>query len=154
MASVDWSAVAQCVSAAAVVGALYLHWRQLRAMRMGTQAQGTLEIIGRLQADPMREARGRLFAAHCSPEPIGETTSDAETVAQVFDVMGILMRGGMIPKDLLLRPWGPAICKSWHSTSNLVHARRRRDKNPNLWESFEWLYHEARALVGDHYPEP
>ncbi len=100
-----------------------------------------------LQDETLRSDRAFLFLHESidskSPDSwFLDRTTSAERVCSSYDLVGILLKKGLLPKDLILDAWSDSIKKSWQATRDLVDFRRKRDGD-SIWNHFEWMNKEA-----------
>lgn len=103
--------------------------------------------VDRLQEENVRKARGHIFQLSIDEKKpyLDWTDQDkktAEIACQNFDVVGMILRNGMVSQELILRSWHKTIKKSWLGTLPLVEDRRSKD-GEKFWEDYEWLYNES-----------
>jgi uncharacterized membrane protein len=120
---------------------------QLAEARRSANTEAFLRAVDRLQEENVRRAREVIFRLSIDDrKPFEEWTDQekktAEVACQSFDVVGMMIRGGMVTPDLILRSWHTTIKKSWRGTLPLVGARREKD-GENFWGDYEWLYGES-----------
>lgn len=60
------------------------------------------------------------------------------TVGNFYEIMGLLVRTGLVDRSLVLQLWDGVIIKSWEQLAPYT-AIRRRYVGDVLWEKFEYL---------------
>lgn len=60
------------------------------------------------------------------------------TVGNFFEIMGALVRTGLVDRSLILQLWDGVIIKAWKQLAPYT-AIRRREVGDVLWEKFEYL---------------
>ncbi len=120
---------------------------QLAEAKRSANTETFLRAVDRLQEENVRKAREVIFRLSIDEKkPFLEWTDEEKKIAEVachtFDLVGMMMSGGMVPPELILRSWHTTIKKSWRSTLPLVNARREKDGG-KFWSDYEWLYNES-----------
>jgi uncharacterized membrane protein len=120
---------------------------QLEEARRSANTESFLKAVDRLQGEDVRKSRELIFRLSIDEKkPFNQWTEDerkgAEIGCQSFDVVGMMIRGDMVPAELILRSWHTIIKKSWRGAESLINARREKD-GEKFWCDFEWLYNEA-----------
>jgi len=73
-----------------------------------------------------------------------------------YNTIGELLRMGIIEPELLHRlSMGPLVTMMWEKWEHIIRETRVREKLPDIWEGFEYLYNEMKKFRGmKGYPEP
>ena len=62
-----------------------------------------------------------------------------------YNTIGELLRQGIIELDLLNRlSLGPMVITMWERWEHIIRKTRERERGPDLWEGFEYLYNEVK----------
>ena len=72
-----------------------------------------------------------------------------ESLAGWFNKAGILLREGMIDRELLYGFLGFAAISAWNKYGGLVRTQRELWKMPELWRSWEYLYGEMVKIAAE-----
>jgi len=150
VAKIDWTAVGSIATALSVLGlvvSLLLLLRQLREMSKATYASTYIAIMGIMQADPVRESRGRVLRdlRSKSPECWDKTDAEhAERVCQTYDTICRLARYGLYPEHWLMDSSGDSLIKCWDILSPLVMRYRQERTDDAFWDDFQWGAEKAR----------
>jgi hypothetical protein len=144
----DWSAVAALsavFTGLIILGSVIVLLRQTRELKRATHAQAYFTALEYLQNDKVRFARKKLMEFGGKPlhswlEPEKWT---AEKVCQSFDSVAIMVRHGMLPKELIIENWMDSLIRCWAAAEQLVNDYRKI-RGPEYWDDFEWLANEAR----------
>jgi hypothetical protein len=70
-------------------------------------------------------------------------------VGNFYENMGLLVKTGLVDRDLALEVWGGAISLAWTNLSSLVALFRRTQGN-SVWENFEYLAVMAEDFATSH----
>lgn len=125
------------------IGGFIIVWLQL-----GTQIFST--IIGWVQAEEIRETRGRLYLlVEDSSSRDGEKKEyleglykqDAYRVGYVYNNVALVLRNPLLflSKKSFLRHHSKPIYLCWCITKNQIEARRVENKTDDLGDDFDWL---------------
>ncbi len=139
-------AAASLFSTAVLVATGAILFFQLRGLTKATHAQSFLAAAERLQEEGLRKDRGRLFQLRDDEAPFEEwKPADIETVQRVchnYDVVGIMARKKMLPKEVIIDSWGNSLYESWAAAEPFVQ-NLRKTRGSNYWNDFGWLADEA-----------
>lgn len=107
-----------------------------------------LALLQQLQEPDVRQARSRLYEwverGRWSPEQLYERRIEFESALHTIDMVAVLLREKMLPKEPLMRAWGGMIARCWADGKPYVLWRRHvLDHRPDLWKSLEQLGEEA-----------
>ena len=72
-----------------------------------------------------------------------------------YNTMGELLLMGIVKPDLIHRlSMGPIVIEMWETWEHIIKATRVREKAPDIWNGFEFLYNEMKRLRSERgYPE-
>jgi hypothetical protein len=70
-------------------------------------------------------------------------------VANFFEGVGLLVKNGLVDRDLMLEMWAGVVIQSWERLAPVVAIYRRRVGDA-LWENFEYLTVLARGWIAAH----
>lgn len=143
-----WADTVQTAAVVIGAGALVFGYRQARLARHGGGGANVLALWSFLQSDAARANRRELYRAFersgAFDADAGNWTEDeiesARHVCQVWSVAGALAKRDLVPLELLVDEWGPAIRRTWARATPVVTWERRRVGNPQLFKSYEWLF--------------
>jgi len=63
-----------------------------------------------------------------------------------YNTIGELLRQGIIELDLINRlSLGPMVITMWERWEHIIRKTRERERGPDLWEGFEYLYNEVKS---------
>jgi len=144
------SAISAAVSTVVITFTAVFVWRQLREMTKATMSQSFLGVLELLQSDKAREARSVIFAPAKGPSNQwrGTDLAAAERTSHLYNSVGVMVRCGFLPKDLVIRRWHNSLTKSWTILAPLVASYREQRHAPDFWADFEWLALEANKSEG------
>ncbi|MDF1552642.1 MAG: hypothetical protein P1P84_06240 [Deferrisomatales bacterium] len=124
--------------------------RQLQQTKVAANAQYFFKAQEMLQTDEIRMARRTVFQLLDDNRDFLDWNEEqkliGENVCMTFDVVGMMVRNGFIPPELILDSWNASIRKSWDATSELVMERRKLAGTNRFWDDFEWLHKEASKM--------
>jgi hypothetical protein len=121
-----WLSIIQVVSTLAIVATLVFFIIQVRIMnaqlaamhlqlnvaRESTLAQNTLAVAQYLSQPEIRAGRRYMFR-QLSDKPLASWTDDdrkeAERVCSSYDVTGLLVRAGIVDRDVIVNNWGMSL---------------------------------------------
>ncbi len=64
-----------------------------------------------------------------------------------YNTIGELLRMGIVEPELLHRlTLGPLVIMMWEKWEHIIRETREREKLPDVWEGFEYLYKEMKKL--------
>jgi hypothetical protein len=152
METPTWLIALQAIANFAIVATFFVYFRQLVAMRgqldaarQASASQNFLSLIPFLQAPTLRESRGVLIKLRDKPYSLWTKAEreDAERACAAYDIAGILIRNGIIPKNLIIDNWGDSISKC-HLAAKEYLVSTRAERGADYWDDFEWLAAESR----------
>lgn len=136
----DWTASAMSIITFFMV--LVLIW-QVWELRRATSTQAFCSLIDRLQDEEVRKAREIVLEQEREGNSIDLTgrvqVGSDEKVCHTYDVAGIMVNSGMVPKRLLTENWGHSIKRCWQYVNPLVSKYRKERSAPKIWDDFESL---------------
>lgn len=163
-----------CIIAATAIAAMV----QLRHLRANNQINAMLAIGEELAAEPFRDAqkvmREKLpaliddsgFRAYNAardggerPEPNPEYEKVREAVTLVcnsYEELGILVKNGIVDKDLFMDRYSWVITAAWRLVDKAVADARHDTGQIAVWENFEYLAVLSKDWIRDHptvYPK-
>lgn len=151
METPTWFLALQAIANLAIVATFFVYYRQLKAMqgqleaaRQASAGHNMLSLIPFLQTPSLRDARGVLIKLKGKSFSVWTSSEreDAERVCAAYDVAGILIRNGIVPKQLIIDNWGDSIEKC-HDAAKEYLASARAARGADYWDDFEWLAAEA-----------
>jgi len=114
-------------------------------MSQATTAQTFDTIIRHLQNEEMRMVRKRVFSLKNTEmqDWLHEDKMAVERFCHTYDSVGIMIRNGLIPKNIFLDNWGDSIKRGKPIVMPLIK-KYRKDRNAvEIWDDYEWLAIEA-----------
>lgn len=115
-------------------------------MRNSTIATSYKAAVDILQAEDIRDARNYVFN-QLSDLPFddweSEDIKEAEKVCHSYDSVGIMVRHGILDKELIVDSWGSSLREYWPILSPLVSFYRLQRDSAEVWDDFEWLAKES-----------
>jgi len=90
------------------------------------------------------------------PKEYDDLFNAASLVGNTFEELGILMKNGIIDRDLFLDRYGWAILQTWNRFQRTVAWARDVSNEPTIWENFEYLTVLAQDFArerGSTYPK-
>lgn len=161
------------VIAATAVAAL----AQLRHLRAGNQISGFLTLRTMLDDDAHQRAIALLERegdiAHDqdyqvyskavfgnAPVPTNQRFRDVRAavvmIANSFEVMGTLVRNGIVDRRLFLEQYCSTIVNMWRRLEHYIAAAREIQKDDGIWEDFEYIAALSKEFMVEHssvYPK-
>ena len=146
----------------------FLQWRtmqkqlqagreQLRIAQGGVSAQNLFSLVNYLQEPDARDSRAWVLQKlrgkdfHSWSE---EDRAHASRVCSKYDMVGILVRQGIVPIEPVIGSWGPSIRKCHSILDPFISAMRVRN-GPAYWDDFDWLHLKAvNCSAAEGGPEP
>src|SRR6266511_562019 len=116
----------------------------LWSSRRGSQGDVLLRVMDMTHNDQMRYARRAPYGAPAQFELWDdETRRKAEHVCQVYNTVGMLLRGRFLPRRLFLHNSGTTLLRCYELARPLIEYRNRRERF-TLWPNFDWVAARAR----------
>jgi hypothetical protein len=145
---VNWTAVgavATAITGFVILLSVIALARQIRELRRATHAQAYATAVRWLQSEKTRTARRTLFSLKekILAQWTDEERSACERVCQTYDLVAIMIRHGMLPKEILVENWGQSLVNSWRAARLFVVQLRNEYGSPHRWDDFEWLAGQA-----------
>jgi len=134
--------LAQAISALAIVVLIY----QLYATKRAEIGRNSIELLNYLQQNETRSARRRVITRLHGKSSDGydyEDNAAAGTVCASYEHTGVLVKRGMVDKEMFLHSWGASIIVTRHILSGYL-ALRRQEMGLTYYSHFDWLRDEAR----------
>ena len=130
----------------------------LRAMQKASRNQNLIPIVELLRNKEqvwnrkmvMSTPGFEALADSCSDEPSDYRDIGLEVI-RTYDVVGILIRSGVIEKDPIISNWGDSIQKCFERCKGIIERQKEEQHLPdNFWDDFEWLAKKSgwRPLKG------
>jgi hypothetical protein len=142
-----YSTWAAFVSSASVFASIVVLLLQVKKLTAATAAQSFFSAAERLQDESLRKDRSYLFGLRDSETPAsGWEISRVERVCHNYDVVGIMVRDKMLPKNLIIDSWGYSLYSSWPIVKPLIE-KYRETRGPNFWDDYERLSKEAEKYA-------
>lgn len=136
---------------------------QLRHMRGGNQMSVMTELRERLESTeyqdalrfvveelPPRMHDANLKTELCKNPFVGEYRA-ISALANVHELFGLFIRNGIIDKHNACSLWAWQVMTAWNALAPIVAFVRENDKNPAIWENFEYMAVLSKQYL-DHYP--
>lgn len=147
------SVVLQAATLLVVILGMLAALKQFRAARHSTWTQGFTYCVNSIQSEKARRARRLVFDLRDKSRPyltpaelLPEERDSIEEVCQAFDVVGMMARWGMVPKEIILDSWCDSLRRLWPICERHVLNERERRKAPEFWDDFQWLAIQAEAF--------
>jgi hypothetical protein len=128
-----------------------VYFFQLITMRRGSQAQNILALVSFLQEESIRSARRTVRATLRERKwpkwkNQDELRRDVDKVCSSYDVVAIIVRKGLVPKDIIIDNWGPSVIDCYETVEPYIQEMRRPENSgPRYWDDFTWLYEESKG---------
>lgn len=136
----------QIASTILITCTLVVYVFQLRAMRSASNAQNILAVLTFLQQPDVREAR-RIVYTTLVGKPINLWTDEEKRVASLvygtYDLAGMLIKSGFVPKALFVNNWGASIIKSYNILEPFLIELRTNSTGTKYGDHMKWLRDEA-----------
>lgn len=150
--SPEWlSAIASFLTLLVVAASAGAALVQLRHMRGANQIIALDEIRETFETETFRDAvryvyreLPRLYEdpsarADLVASPLPAQYEPARTVANFFENVGTYVKRGVLDKNFTADMWGGIILTSWQRMTPMITNRRRVQKQPEIWQNFEYL---------------
>lgn len=138
----------QIATTALIAFTFLVYVLQLRAMRSASTAQNILAVFNYLQGTEVREAR-RIVFTELKEKPLTSWTEDDRRVASLvygtYDMAGILIRQGLVPKDLFVTNWGASIVRCYEVLEPFLMELHTLAPGTKYGDHMKWLREEVRA---------
>lgn len=140
----NWEKLSYIAVVVSVFVSTILIIRQLSEARRATQAQAFSTVFNILQEQKVRQARKTVFSL--KEKPLLKWTKKeikaADIVCSTYDVVGIMIRNHLLPKEFIVDSWGPSLIRSWEILNFLID-EYRKESGSEYWNDYEWLVVEA-----------
>jgi hypothetical protein len=139
-------AILDCASVVILFVTAIFVWRQVREIRHATNATAFKSVYDILQADDVREARRVVLTSLADKAYESWTDQEiklADKVGATYDSVGIMVKHGMIPVEVVADNWGDSLRRNWRILSPLVMRYRAQRNSRDYWNEFEWLARQA-----------
>jgi hypothetical protein len=120
---------------------------QLDAARQASTSQNILAIVNFLQDHDVRAARQTVRTVLSSKDFAAWDNRErwtASTVCSSYDVLGIMIRHRLVPREPFVQNWGPSI-RHCHEVLKDFIAEMRKQSGPQYWGHFDWLYEQVKG---------
>jgi len=105
-----------------------------------TRSQNMLHAISLLRDKDFRTAmmvlRSRL--KDTSMDSWGSDTHHVLQICSTFNLVGLLVRGNLVPTQLFVQHWGQSVVDAWEVLGDFVS--RKQNQNPEYCADFAYLY--------------
>lgn len=122
---------------------------QLAISQRGLKAQNLFALISYIQEPEARDARAWVMQK-LKGKPLEEWTADdknfASRVCSKYDVVGIVVREGMVPSTAVVGSWGPSIASCYEILRPFIAVMKEKNGQA-YWDDFDWLYREAATSL-------
>ena len=124
--------------------------QQVELARSASLAQNTLSLINYLQSPDLQEARRIVIQKLAKSEYSGWKQSDdrirsASEVISSYDVAAIVIRLGIVHREVFLDNWGPSIEVCYQVCKPLIEELQQpKNRGPRYWNDFVWLCDEVQ----------
>jgi hypothetical protein len=119
-------------------------------MRLATTATAFSKAVEIIQDEERRKDRGRVFELSERKLPYASWSEAdrhaGERVCHSYDQVGIMIRAGMFPKELIVDSWGDSLRRIWPILDPMVRKYRKLKGSREYWDDFEWLANEAEVF--------
>jgi hypothetical protein len=169
--------IAALTTAAVIAATAVAALAQLRHLRAGNQIAGFLTLRTMLDDDAHQRAIALLeregdlthdqdYQAYTKavfaniPIPgndrFREVRAAVVMIANSFEVMGTLVRNGIVDRRLFLEQYCSTIVNMWRRLEHYIAAAREVQADDGIWEDFEYLAALSRDFIAQHqsvYPK-
>jgi hypothetical protein len=119
---------------------------QLKEIKKATYANAYSKAVDILQVDAVRTARDFVMGdlrKKSLPWSVDDKKK-AEIVCQSYDLVGIMIRNGMLPPTVIIDSWNNSLLTTWEILNAFVAEKRKELKADEFWDDFEYLASEAK----------
>jgi hypothetical protein len=116
--------------------------KQLEVAKQSTLAQNTLAVAQFLSQPEIRASRRHMFrnlAGKSLRDWSDEDRIEAERVCSSYDVTGLLVRAGIVDRNIIVENWGGSLRRLYLVALPLIGEMRKLSGDLNYWDDFEWL---------------
>jgi hypothetical protein len=150
------SSVASVITTILFVAGLFLALYELRESRKARQLQAVERMLTELGDLDLRKARwhlSRVLTPPYDPSHLDKDTVDAiEIVFASFDKVGLLVKYGFLPKDIILDMYAESIFRAWSRTQLYLDYMARQRRQENYMPFFRYLAKEAETFLRRNRP--
>lgn len=140
------AAIAAAIQTIVVLVAAVLAIRQLREATRARSLDAFLAISEDLKKEEAVEARKIIYTQLANSEILSEEQKKKiESICVTFDKMGVLVKHGLIPKDVAFSMYFDVVLRIWKHVEPFVIQERERRKNDIWMMYFETLKKECWA---------
>ena len=132
--------------------------QQVSVAQSASRVQSILTLVDYLQRSDIRDAR-RVVLTELTGKPAPTWTEEqrgiASSVAASYDLVGTLLRTGVVDGHLILQSYGASIIRCHEACSPMVDAFREGMPDAlarSYWDDFDWLSDQAQAVLGHSGP--
>ena len=142
---------------AATLSALFAR-QQVRVARSASRAQSLLAVLDYLQRADIRDSRREVLAvltAVPSSAWTEEQRAAAANASASYDLVGTLLRGGVIDRAPIIQSYGASIIRCHEVCAPMIESLRGNMASTlarSYWDDFDWLADEARREFGHSGP--
>jgi hypothetical protein len=137
------------ITASTAVAALLYAVKQVREARKARVLEAYLMFESRLTTEQARKDRRHIYETSFE-NPSVITSEDREIIERVcvtFDILGVLVREGLMYRPLVFKPFYDVIIKCWKKTYDFVEFERKPNRKATTYmQDFEYLYKEAEGF--------
>ena len=140
----------QLVSTVFIGATFIIYSLQLKAMREASTAQNTLSVINFLQQSNIHKARQHVWTNLKDKHHDTWDTEDlhmASLVQSSYDITGILVKHGLVPRDIFLSNWGDSIVMNYNILEPNLKKKFVLVGSPSYGANFLWLRNEVLKAV-------
>jgi hypothetical protein len=163
--------IAALTTAAVIVATAVAAIAQLRHLRAGNQIAGFLTLRTMLDDDAHQRAiavleregdltRDQAYLAYTRAvfsndaipggDRYREVRAAVVMIANSFEVMGTLVRNGIVDRRLFLEQYCSTIMNMWKRLEPYIAAAREIQADDGIWEDFEYLTALSRTFIAQH----
>ena len=140
-----FASIATITYCIAFIISLFLLLWQIRRMRKSTTATAFAKALEILQNESIRNARKVIF--NLKKKQLSDWTDEekksGEIVMHTYDQVGIMIKSGMFPKELIINNWASSLYTLKDILLPLLEEYRKEYNFKKQWDEFEWLTIEA-----------
>ena len=153
METPTWFFALQAIANTAIVATFFVYYRQMKFMqgqleasRHASAGQNVLGLLPFLQDPRVSEARGVLINLKGKAPNLWTDAEkeSARSACAAYDIAGILIRSGIVPKDIIMNNWSDSITKC-HVAATEYLKEVRQSRGTDYWDNFEWLAEQISA---------
>jgi hypothetical protein len=156
----DWAtleAISTFLTALVAIWTVFYVVKQVREAKKARILEAYLMFEGRLVTEKAREDRKYLYE-HKFDNPPTITAEERKTIERVcstFDILGVLVREGLMYRPLVFKPFYDVIIKCWlQSCDYIEYERSPARKAETYMQDFEYLYKQAEKYREENKFQP